>query len=64
MIIDCHGHYTDRAEGPASVPQGADRGREEQVRDAAARGLKMSDDEIRESLEGNQIACRRSAAPT
>lgn len=55
MIIDCHGHYT-------TEPKDLHRFREEQV--AATKGgkplpakasLKITDDEIRESLEGAQL---------
>ena len=61
MIIDCHGHYTTE---PKDLP----RFRKEQTAAAAAKdksamparaGLKMSDDEIRESLEGAQLKLQR-----
>ena len=56
MIIDCHGHYTTAPKAledwrnrqvaslkdPASAPKAAD--------------LKISDDELRESIESNQLA--------
>ena len=57
MIIDCHGHYT-------TEPKDLHRFRKEQTAAANAKdkaampprsGLKMSDDEIRESIEGNQL---------
>ncbi len=54
MIIDCHGHYT-------TAPADLQRFRDEQVahfKDAAAPapgGLKISDDEIRESIQNNQL---------
>ena len=59
MIIDCHGHYT-------TEPKDLHRFRKEQV-DAikekkplpAKTSLKMSDDEIRESLEGAQLKLQR-----
>ena len=59
MIIDCHGHYT-------TEPKDLHRFRKEQteaVKNKAAMppraGLKMSDDEIRESLEQNQIRLQK-----
>ena len=60
MIIDCHGHYT-------TAPQGLWTFRKAQVAalsdpklkpDAAQ--LKISDDEIRESLEGAQLKLQRA----
>ena len=55
MIIDCHGHYT-------TEPKDLLRWRKEQiehVKEAAKQpskaSLKVSDDEIRESLEGAQL---------
>jgi 4-oxalmesaconate hydratase len=60
MIIDCHGHYT-------TVPATVDRWRERQVAAFADGGpapdpalLRVSDDEIRESIEGNQLRIMRS----
>lgn len=59
MIIDCHGHYT-------TEPKDLHRFRKEQteaVKNKTAlpprAGLKMSDDEIRESLEQNQIKLQK-----
>jgi 4-oxalmesaconate hydratase len=59
MIIDCHGHYT-------TEPKDLHRFRQEQVKavkDKTAMpsraSLKMSDDEIRESLEGAQLKFQR-----
>ena len=61
MIIDCHGHYT-------TEPKDLHRFRKEQtaaanIKDKAAMpprsGLKMSDDEIRESIEQNQLKLQR-----
>ena len=59
MIIDCHGHYT-------TEPKDLHRFRKEQteaVKNKTAMppraGLKMSDDEIRESLEANQIRLQK-----
>src|SRR5580704_12468485 len=61
MIIDCHGHYT-------TEPKDLHRFRKEQTAAANAKDktampsratLKMSDDEIRESIEGNQLKLQR-----
>ena len=59
MIIDCHGHYT-------TEPKDLHRFRKDQteaVKNKTAMppraGLKMSDDEIRESLEQNQIRLQK-----
>ena len=66
MIIDCHGHYT-------TEPKDLHRFRKEQTEAANAKdksrmparaALKMSDDEIRESIDRTSSSCRRSAAPT
>jgi hypothetical protein len=63
MIIDCHGHYT-------TAPKELEEYRKRQIaslKDAtqvAAKGpLKISDDQIRESLENAQLRIQRSAAP-
>jgi 4-oxalmesaconate hydratase len=61
MIIDCHGHYT-------TEPKDLHRFRKEQTAAATSGGktampsrasLKMSDDEIRESIEQNQLKLQR-----
>src|SRR4051795_9232711 len=59
MIIECHGHYT-------TEPKDLHRFRKDQteaVKNKSApplrAGLKMSDDEIRESLEQNQIKLQK-----
>ncbi|MDE2375125.1 MAG: amidohydrolase, partial [Hyphomicrobiales bacterium] len=61
MIIDCHGHYT-------TEPKDLSRFRKEQTAAANAKdktampsraSLKMSDDEIRESIEKNQLKLQR-----
>ena len=55
MIIDCHGHYTT---SPASLEEW----RQKQIANLAnpalgpkASDLKISDDELRESVENNQL---------
>ena len=60
MIIDCHGHYT-------TTPPGVGAWRDEQTAAVAADpahvgekgAISVSDDEIRESLEGAQLAFQR-----
>jgi 4-oxalmesaconate hydratase len=61
MIIDCHGHYT-------TEPKDLHRFRKEQTAAANAKdktampsraALKMSDDEIRDSIEANQLKLQR-----
>ena len=61
MIIDCHGHYT-------TEPKDLHRFRKEQTAAANAKdkaampsraALKMSDDEIRDSIEQNQLKLQR-----
>ena len=59
MIIDCHGHYT-------TEPKDLLRWRKEQVehvkepaKQPSKTSLKVTDDEIRESLEGAQLKLQR-----
>jgi 4-oxalmesaconate hydratase len=59
MIIDCHGHYT-------TAPSALQRFRDEQIAaldDPSAGpspdGIRISDDQIRESLEGAQLKLQR-----
>src|SRR6516164_768169 len=59
MIIDCHGHYT-------TEPKDLLRWRKEQIdnlkepaKQPVKASLKMSDDEIRESIEGAQLKLQR-----
>ena len=59
MIIDCHGHYTTEPKDLHRFRKEQTAGRQGQGGDAAARGLKMSDDEIRESIEGDQLKLQR-----
>ena len=55
MIIDCHGHYT-------TAPPALEAWRKRQIEafdngttPPGASGLQISDDELRESIEGNQL---------
>ena len=64
MIIDCHGHYT-------TAPKALEDWRNPQIagiKDPAQKpkpsDLKISDDELRESIEANQLKFMRSAAAT
>ena len=52
MIVDCHGHYT-------TAPKGLGEWRKAQVDGKNPGPLKISDDEIRESLEGAQLKLQR-----
>jgi len=59
MIIDCHGHYT-------TAPKALRNYRDQQIaalddasKPAIAPNLKISDDEIRESIEKNQLRIQR-----
>ena len=54
MIVDCHGHYT-------TAPQALQDWRKGQVSDPKnfSRELKVSDQEIRDSLEGAQLRIQR-----
>ena len=52
MIIDCHGHYT-------TAPQALWDWRKKQVAGQKPDALKISDDQIRESLEGAQLKIQR-----
>ena len=52
MIVDCHGHYT-------TAPAALWEWRKKQVAGQAPGELRISDDEIRESLEGAQLKLQR-----
>ncbi|MBS0367030.1 MAG: amidohydrolase [Proteobacteria bacterium] len=58
MIIDCHGHYT-------TAPGGLQRFRDEQISGLKSSGApaplrpRISDDEIRESIENNQLKLQK-----
>ncbi|MEW6691004.1 MAG: amidohydrolase family protein [Pseudomonadota bacterium] len=52
MIIDCHGHYT-------TAPQALWDWRKQQVTGRKPDGLRISDQEIRDSLEGAQLKLQR-----
>ena len=52
MIIDCHGHYT-------TAPPAHKAFREAQLRGEDPSPAQISDDEIKESVESNQLAMQR-----
>jgi 4-oxalmesaconate hydratase len=52
MIIDCHGHYT-------TAPGALGDWRKLQIAGKAPGALKISDDQIRDSLEGAQLRIQR-----
>jgi 4-oxalmesaconate hydratase len=60
MIIDCHGHYTT---APAELGEYRERQKAALKQDPAHRGEKgivsISDDQLRESIEGNQLKMQR-----
>ena len=55
MIIDCHGHYTTAPKRLQDVPRAPDRRAERPVAARPPRPACISDDEIRESIEGAQL---------
>ena len=64
MIIDCHGHYT-------TAPGALEEWRKRQIKGIAdppsmpkASELRISDDEIHESIETNQLKLMRERRPT
>ena len=52
MIVDCHGHYT-------TVPQAHKRFREQQLAGENPSPAEIADDEIRETIEQNQLRVMR-----
>ena len=69
MIIDCHGHYTTtpKALGDYRDQQKAELKKNPQHQSAKS-DLKISDDQLRESVEGAQLKLQRergsAAKPT
>ena len=59
MIIDCHGHYTTAPQGAARLPQAPARRAQGPAQQPPPAALKITDDEIRESLEGAQLKLQR-----
>ena len=59
MIIDCHGHYTTAPGELQRYRDGQIAGLKEPLHVAAPARLSISDDQIRESLEGAQLKFQR-----
>jgi 4-oxalmesaconate hydratase len=60
MIIDCHGHYTTAPSKLDDYRKGQLDGLKQHTHDQPHKGdLKISDDEIRDSLEGAQLKLQR-----
>lgn len=59
MIIDCHGHYTTEPKDLHRFRAAQTRAFDEKRAPPARASLKISDDEIRETLEPNQIRLQR-----
>jgi len=59
MIIDCHGHYTTAPPELQKYRDSQIAGLKDPARRPAAANLKISDDQIRESLEGAQLKFQR-----
>ncbi len=59
MIIDIHGHYTTAPKALEAWRQQQIAGLSDPARTPAASALKISDDELRESIETNQLAKMR-----
>lgn len=55
LIIDCHGHYTTAPQALASWRDEQIAGIKEPARTPRVADLQISDDEIRESIEPNQL---------
>src|ERR1700678_4051300 len=59
MIIDCHGHYTTAPKQLESWRKNQIAGLDDPAHVATKGTLNISDDEIRESLEGAQLKFQR-----
>jgi 4-oxalmesaconate hydratase len=59
MIIDCHGHYTTEPKDLHRFRQEQTKAAKDKLQMPSKAALKMSDDEIRESLEGAQLKLQR-----
>ena len=59
MIIDCHGHYTTAPAELQKYRDGQIAGLEDPAHVPQKASLSISDDEIRESLEGAQLKLQR-----
>src|SRR4249920_444603 len=59
MIIDCHGHYTTAPAELQKYRDGQIAGLKDPAHRPAAANLHISDDQIRDSLEGAQLRLQR-----
>ena len=59
MIIDCHGHYTTAPKALRAYRDQQIAGLADPAQPALAPDLKVSDDEIRETIEKNQLRIQR-----
>ncbi|MEK7875516.1 MAG: amidohydrolase, partial [Pseudomonadota bacterium] len=59
MIIDCHGHYTTAPKELEEYRKRQIAGLKDSTQVAAKGSLKISDDQIRESLENAQLKIQR-----
>ncbi len=59
MIIDCHGHYTTAPKELESYRNSQIAGLKDPSHVASKGALKITDDRIRESLEGAQLKFQR-----
>ena len=59
MIIDCHGHYTTAPGELQTFRQGQIKALEDPAVTVSTESLKISDDQIRESLENAQLKLQR-----
>ena len=64
VIVDCHGHYTTEPQAASRLAQAPDRCPEGPVADAVAGELKITDDQLRESVEGAQLKLQRERGTT
>ena len=59
MIIDCHGHYTTEPQKLHDFRKGQIAAIKDPTQKPSASALKISDDELRESVEGAQLKFQR-----
>ncbi|MGA0033419.1 MAG: amidohydrolase, partial [Burkholderiales bacterium] len=59
MIIDCHGHYTTAPKSLEAFRQKQIAGLKDPKLSPAKNSLAISDDELRETIEGAQLRIQR-----
>src|SRR3954451_20146624 len=64
MIIDCHGHYTTEPQKLHDFRKAQVAGIKDPTQKPSRAGLKISDDEIRSSVEGAQLKLQRERGTT